>query len=86
MTIKDTTRGAHLTRRSLLKTGVAAAAASAFPAPMLWAQNIKDITITHIGQSYSTIPNIAAKANEDLGFTVDMQTVPDKTTHVNRML
>ncbi|WP_238364752.1 ABC transporter substrate-binding protein [Mesobacterium pallidum] len=75
-----------LSRRSLLKTGAAAAAASAFPAPMLWAQNIKDITITHIGQSYSTIPNIAEQANADLGFTVDMQTVPDNTAHINRLL
>ncbi|SLN57285.1 hypothetical protein AQS8620_02526 [Aquimixticola soesokkakensis] len=75
-----------LSRRALLKTGAAAAAASALPAPMLWAQNIKDITITHIGQSYSTIPQIAEKANEDLDFEVVMQTAPDTTTHVNRLL
>ena len=37
--------------------------AAAFPAPMIWAQNIKDIKIVHVGQSYSTIPNIAEQAN-----------------------
>ncbi|MFV0244541.1 MAG: PotD/PotF family extracellular solute-binding protein [Qingshengfaniella sp.] len=79
-------KGTPLSRRSLLKTGVAAAAATALPAPMIWAQNIKDITITHIGQSYSTIPNIAEQANVDLDFKVDMQTVPDNTAHVNRLL
>ncbi|WP_226624960.1 ABC transporter substrate-binding protein [Alloyangia pacifica] len=83
---KTPPRRRGLSRRGLLKSGAAAAAASAFPAPMLWAQNIKDVTITHLGQSYSTIPEIEAKANEDLGFTVDMQTAPDPTTHVNRLL
>ncbi len=79
------TRKAGLSRRALLKGGAAAAAASTFPAPMLWAQNIKDITITHTGQSYSTITNIAEQANQDLDFTVVMQTL-DNTTQVNRML
>ncbi|QOL79896.1 ABC transporter substrate-binding protein [Pseudooceanicola spongiae] len=74
-----------LSRRSLLKTGAAAGVASLFPAPMLWAQNIKDIKIVHAGQSYSTIPNIAEQANKDLGFTVEMQTL-DQTTQTNRML
>ncbi|MBB97590.1 MAG: ABC transporter substrate-binding protein [Rhodobacteraceae bacterium] len=75
-----------LSRRSLLKTGAAATAAAAFPAPMIWAQNIKDIKIVHVGQSYSTIPNIAEQANKDLDFTVEMQTSPDNTAQVNRML
>ncbi|MDF1857036.1 extracellular solute-binding protein [Pseudooceanicola sp.] len=75
-----------LNRRSVLKSGAAAVAASAFPAPMLWAQNIKDIKIVHVGQSYSTIPNIAEKANEDLDFTVEMQTAPDLTSQINRLL
>ncbi|MER5171365.1 ABC transporter substrate-binding protein [Thioclava kandeliae] len=75
-----------ISRRALLKTGAAAAVATGFPAPMIWAQNIKDITITHIGQSYSTIPEIGARANEELGFRVEMQTAPDQTTHINRLL
>ncbi|GGL82508.1 PotD/PotF family extracellular solute-binding protein [Pseudooceanicola nanhaiensis] len=85
-TDKTKPKAGGLSRRSVLKSGAAAAAASAFPAPMLWAQNIKDIKIVHVGQSYSTIPNIAEKANEDLDFTVEMQTAPDLTTQVNRML
>lgn len=75
-----------LSRRALLKTGAAAAAATVFPAPMIWAQNIKDVTITHIGQSYSTIPTLSEKAQEDLGFKVVSQTAPDNTSHVNRIL
>lgn len=84
-----TTNSLKPSRRSVLKGGAALAGAALgggfTSAPMIWAQNIKDVTIRHIGQSYSTIPNIAAKANEDLGFAVEMQTV-DLTTQTNRML
>ncbi|WP_342364106.1 ABC transporter substrate-binding protein [Terrarubrum flagellatum] len=71
-------------RRILLK-GAAAAAGAVVGAPTIWAQNIKDVKIVHLGQSYSTIQNIAKKANEDLGFTVEMQTV-DTATQINRLL
>ena len=59
-------------RRSLLKTGVAAAAASALPAPMIWAQEIKDITIRQFGTGVSNLNEVAQKVKEDLGFTLEM--------------
>ena len=83
-------KAGRITRRGLLKGAAAAAGAAAGSGvitgfPTIWAQNIKDIKITHIGQSYSTIKNIQDQANKDLGFTVEMQTV-DVTTQMNRML
>jgi putative spermidine/putrescine transport system substrate-binding protein len=52
--------------------------------PTIWAQNIKDVVITHVGQSFSVIPQIAAQASKDLGFKIDMQTV-DLNTQMNRL-
>ena len=40
--------------------------------PTIWAQNIKDVTLTHVGMSYSTIIDIARQATKDLGFKVEM--------------
>ena len=59
-------------RRSFLKTGTAAAAATAFPAPMVWAQNIKDITLRQFGTGVSNLNEVATKVKEDLGFTLEM--------------
>lgn len=59
-------------RRSLLKTGAAAAAVSAFPAPMIWAQDIKDITLRQFGTGVSNLNDVATKVKEDLGFTLEM--------------
>ncbi|MFT3688190.1 ABC transporter substrate-binding protein [Paenirhodobacter sp.] len=59
-------------RRSLLKTGVAAAAASALPAPMIWAQEIKDITIRQFGTGVSNLNEVGQKVKEELGFTLEM--------------
>jgi len=42
----------------------------------VWSQNTKNITLTHVGGSYSAIIDIAKKASEDLGFKVEMQTAP----------
>ena len=61
-----------LSRRSLLKTGAAAAAASALPAPMIWAQNIKDVTLRQFGTGVSNLNEVAQKVKEDLGFTLEM--------------
>jgi putative spermidine/putrescine transport system substrate-binding protein len=60
------------TRRSFLKTGTAAAAATAFPAPMIWAQEIKDITLRQFGTGVSNLNEVAQKVKEDLGFTLEM--------------
>lgn len=59
-------------RRSLLKGGAAALAASAFPAPMIWAQEIKDITLRQFGTGVSNLNEVAQKVKEDLGFTLEM--------------
>ncbi len=59
-------------RRAMLKGGAAMAAASAFPAPMLWAQTIKDITLRQFGTGVSNLNDVANKVKEDLGFTLSM--------------
>ncbi len=59
-------------RRSILKGGVAAAAASAFPAPMIWAQDIKNVTLRQFGTGVSNLNEVAQKVKEDLGFTLEM--------------
>ncbi len=59
-------------RRALLKGGAAALAASALPAPMIWAQEIKDITLRQFGTGVSNLNDVAVKVKEDLGFTLEM--------------
>ena len=59
-------------RRSVLKGGAAAAAISAFPAPMIWAQDIKDVTLRQFGTGVSNLNDVAQKVKEDLGFTLQM--------------
>jgi putative spermidine/putrescine transport system substrate-binding protein len=62
----------HYSRRNVLKGGAAAVAASAFPAPMIWAQNIKDVVLRQAGTGVSAFNEVAAKVKEDLGFTLEM--------------
>ena len=62
----------HYSRRSLLKGGAAAVAASALPAPMIWAQDIKDVVLRQAGTGVSAYNEVAAKVKEDLGFTLEM--------------
>lgn len=78
-----------ITRRSVLKGGAAAAGVAAGAGvlsgfPTIWAQNIKDVTLTHVGMSYSTIIQIAEQATKDLGFKVQMA-VTDHPGFVNRV-
>ncbi|MGJ8583806.1 MAG: ABC transporter substrate-binding protein [Marinosulfonomonas sp.] len=61
-----------LSRRSLLKTGAAAVGASTLGAPMVWAQNIKDVTLRQFGTGVSNLNEVAQKVKEDLGFTLEM--------------
>jgi putative spermidine/putrescine transport system substrate-binding protein len=68
----ETTSG--VSRRSILKGAAAttAVAAAAFPAPMIWAQTIKDITLRQFGTGVSNLNEVAQKVKEDLGFTLEM--------------
>ena len=57
--------GKSISRRSVLKGGAAIAGTTAVTGfPMVWAQTIKDVTLTHTGMSYSTIVDIANPAND----------------------
>src|SRR6056297_4139945 len=58
-----------LSRRTLLKTGVAAAAGTV-AAPMVWAQS--NIVLRQAGTGVSAFNEIADKALEDLGITLEM--------------
>lgn len=75
----DSTRRSDLSRRKFLKSTAAIAGAAAgsgvLGAPMIWAQNIRDITISWTGPSFSVISDIAEKASEDLGFRIVPQSV-----------
>ncbi len=59
-------------RRSLLKTGGAALAASALPAPMVWGQETKNITLRQFGTGVSNLHEVGQKVKEELGFTLEM--------------
>jgi len=64
-----------LSRRTLLKGAAStavAAGSTTLGAPMLWAQNIKDITIRQFGTGVSNLNDVANKVKEDLGFTLEM--------------
>lgn len=68
-----------LTRRRFLQAGAATAGAAAgagvLGTPMIWAQDMKDVTLNWAGPSYSVIADIAEKASADLGFTIVPQVV-----------
>ena len=61
-----------VSRRSMLKGGAAFAAGTTLGAPMIWAQNIKDVTLRQFGTGVSNLNDVAAKVKEDLGFTLEM--------------
>ena len=76
-------------RRAMLKgaaavAGVAIGSKAITGFPTIWAQEIKDITLTHVGMSYSTIIDIAKQASKDLGFKVEMA-VTDHPGFVTRV-
>jgi len=78
--------GRRISRRSVLKGGAAIAGTTAVTGfPMVWAQTIKDVTLTHTGMSYSTIVDIANQASKDLGFKIEMSVV-DHPGLLNRMV
>jgi len=60
-------------RRRILKGAVASVAAGTITgAPMIWAQNIKDVTLRQFGTGVSNLNDVADKVKEDLGFTLEM--------------
>jgi putative spermidine/putrescine transport system substrate-binding protein len=64
-----------LSRRTLLKGAAStaiAAGSTTLGAPMIWAQNIKDITLRQFGTGVSNLNDVANKVKEDLGFTLEM--------------
>ena len=70
-------RSSGLSRRKLLKgaagVGVAAVGSGAITGfPMIWAQNIKNITLRQFGTGVSNLNAIADKCKEDLGFSLEL--------------
>jgi putative spermidine/putrescine transport system substrate-binding protein len=76
-------------RRAIIKGAAVAAAATAAPAitgfPLIWAQEIKDIELRHVGVSYSVVKAIGDQASKDLGFKVTMQNL-DTSAAINRFV
>ena len=84
----STKRG--LSRRALLKAGgallgSAAGAGAVTGFPTIWAQEIKDIELRHVGVSYSVVKAIGDQASKDLGFKVTMQNL-DTSAAINRFI
>ena len=53
--------------------------------PMIWARDIKDITLLHAGPPVAAIPKIGEQATKDLGFTIKMQAT-ENVDLLNRFL
>jgi putative spermidine/putrescine transport system substrate-binding protein len=82
-------KGAVVTRRHILRGAAAGGLLAGTEAitgfPSVWAQDVKDVTLVHVGGSYSAIKEIGEQASKDLGFKVVMQAV-DPDTQLNRSL
>src|ERR1700745_3899262 len=77
-----------ISRRQALKSGAAlagVAGAEVVGAPVIWAQDIKDIELRHVGVSYSVVKAIGDQAAKDLGFKVTMQNL-DTSAAINRFI
>src|SRR5258707_15754161 len=67
----------RLGRRTVLKgaaalAGVAVGGGAVTGFPTIWAQNIKSVTLRQFGTGVSAYNDIAIKAKQDLGFTVEL--------------
>ena len=83
-------RRERISRRALLRGSAALAGLSAGSGaltgfPMIWAQDIKDITLLHAGPPVAAIPKIGEQATRDLGFTIKMQAT-ENVDLLNRFL
>ncbi|MEL6701943.1 MAG: twin-arginine translocation signal domain-containing protein, partial [Pseudomonadota bacterium] len=77
----------NVSRRSVLKGATATAAVAAsntLGAPMIWAQNIRDITLRQFGTGVSNLNEVAEQVRADLGFTLEM-TALDTDAVTNRV-
>jgi putative spermidine/putrescine transport system substrate-binding protein len=84
---KPSAKKKSISRREILKAGAAAAGAAvgseAFRGfPTIWAQEIKDIELRHVGVSYSVVKAIGDQAAKDFGFKVTMQNL-DTSAAIN---
>ncbi|MFP8968009.1 ABC transporter substrate-binding protein [Pokkaliibacter sp. CJK22405] len=73
----STSSGPVLSRRGLIKAAGAASAAAVGSGaitgfPMIWAQNIKNVTLRQFGTGVSNLNDIAKKAKEDLGINLQL--------------
>src|SRR3979411_1662820 len=66
-------------------TGAAIGAGAITGFPTIWAQEIKDIELRHVGVSYSVVKAIGDQASKDLGFKVTMQNL-DTSASINRFV
>ena len=76
-----------VSRRSVLKGATATAAVAAsntLGAPMIWAQNIRDITLRQFGTGVSNLNEVAEQVRADLGFNLEM-TALDTDAVTNRV-
>src|SRR5260221_140222 len=87
--VEEKTDKTDISRRNILKGGAAAIGAIAgsrvIGAPTIWAQEIKDIELRHIGVSYAVIKEIGDQASKDLGFKVSMQNL-DTSAAITRFV
>ena len=79
-------KGQSVSRRDLLKTGSAVVAGVAIGSnaitgfPTIWAQNIKNVTLRQFGTGVSNINEIAKRAKQDLGITLQMTALDTDST------
>jgi len=84
--MKNPTTPNSLSRRDLLKRGSAVALGAAVGSqaitgfPTIWAQNIKNVTLRQFGTGVSNINEIAMRAKEDLGITLEMTALDTNAT------
>ena len=84
--MKNPTTPNSLSRRDLLKRGSAVAIGAAVGSqaitgfPTIWAQNIKNVTLRQFGTGVSNINEIAIRAKEDLGITLEMTALDTNAT------
>ena len=75
-----------LSRRTLLSGAGAVAGSGAITGfPTIWAQNVKNIVLRHVGPPVTAIPAIAEQATKELGFTIQMQAA-ENADLLNRFL